>query len=182
MQIYKRGGFTFFELLIVIFLIGTIYAIVLVNFNLSNNVKITKFENLKYNLQKIKKPNTLLEYYIYDDCSKFAIFIDGEIDKKLTIDFDIKGFENIKVYKNDRDAREKKIEFAPILIDNKLRDVCFKYSIFPNDSSSSFIVELNEVYYVFFPYFQETNVTTKLDQALNVYLQENFRQEIDEEK
>ncbi len=170
----NKKAFTLFELMIVVIIIGVVYSLVLGTFDPKKSVNITKFEDLKSALVPQWTKGAKVDLYLYDRCRKSAIFINDEIKEDIKFELDIKIFKDIKVYKSDRLGDKRKIQFAPALINDKVHKVCFKYTIFPNGSSSSFIAKSGKKYYTFFPYFEQTYISSRIDDALEHYTKANF--------
>ncbi len=180
-MVQNKKAFSLIELIIVVTIIGIVYAVVLNSFKSTQNITYANFANLKDKFLPFWKRGSLLEFYIYDNCSKSILFLNSN---KLTNqpDFDIKMFKEIKVYKTDRFAEAKKVEFAPLKFDNKLYSVCFKYTIFPNGSSSSYIVKLLDNYYIMYPYMMDTKVATTLNEAVDLFLNKELIKIVSYEK
>ncbi len=152
--------------MIVVVIIGIVYSLVLGKFDTKQYLKIAKLESLRDIMTTKHKEGTRLDLYIYDNCKKSALFINNEHQEEMKIDIKPKIFNNIKVYKSDRFGNERKIDFSPLIIDNKLYNVCFKYTVFPNSSASNYIIEQNNRFFVFPPYFEDVNQTDNLKEAL----------------
>ncbi len=171
----NKRAFTLFELMIVIVIIGLIYTLVLGSFNQKDSIKITKFENIKDELIKYWKRGVKVELYIYDRCRESALFINNQLQDEIDIDLNIKLFQEIKIYKSDRFGQLREIKPPPVLIEEKIYKSCFKYTIFPNGSGSSFIAKLNNRYYTFFPYFENTYISKESNEALDKYLKKDLK-------
>ncbi len=170
----RRSAFTLFEIMIVVLIIGVIYSLVLGTFDPKKSVKVITLEHIKDALLPHWTKGKKIEFYVYDRCQKSALLINDELQEEMNIDISIDIFKDIKVYKNDIHSSEREIEFSPTLIDEKLHKVCFKYTIFPNSSSSSYVVKSGKKYYAFFPYFKKTYITSKLNDALEMQRSEEF--------
>ena len=155
-----KRGFSLFELMLVVILIGLIYSLVLGKVNKKKTVIINKIENLKSILTS-SSSNEKIELNIYDNCKK--IHLKG-LDKKININIEL--FKDISIYKVDSSNNLQKIEYSPIFVKDKVYDVCFNFTIFPNKSSSSYIVKQDNRYIVFHSYYEDTYVTTSEDEAI----------------
>lgn len=156
----SRRGFSLFELMLVVILIGLVYSLVLGKVNKKKIVKINKLENLRTILSSSNN-NQHIELNIYDNCKKITVL---GLDKKIDIDTSI--FKDIIVYKVDTSNNLKKIEFTPILVDKKVYEVCFNFTIYKNKSSSSYIVKQDNRYIVFHSYFKDSYTTPNEDEAI----------------
>lgn len=166
----RKSAFTLFELMIVVLIIGIVYALVLNNFNSQKSVKILNIKELKDSLKPLWKKGKRVDLVLYDDCKKAAIVIDQEeINTSYKPKIKLSKFQNIQAYKVDRDSQLKQIEFPPVIIDKQLRSVCFKFTIFKNGSSSSYILKKqNSPYYVFYPYFEDVNESVDESEAIDM--------------
>jgi prepilin-type N-terminal cleavage/methylation domain-containing protein len=171
----KRKAFTLFELMIVVVIIGVIYALVLSNFNTKKSVHILKISDIKEGLLPFWTKGKQIDFYLYDQCQKSAIFINDTYQEELEPDIKLSEFSNIEVFKPDYRGESQKVEFTPIMIDKKLQKVCFHYTLYPNGSNSSFILKKQKLYYIFYPYFQDVNKTQDLSEAMDLLQQKPFR-------
>ena len=171
----NRKAFTLFELMIVVILVGTVYALVLTNFNTKKKVRIAKIENIKRSLFPFWSKGKQVDLYLFDNCKKSALFINDTYQEEFSLDIKKKEFENIEVYKTDYRGESKKVEYPPIMIEKKLHKVCFKYTIFNNGSSSSYIIKKDKRYYIYYPYFQDVNISDNLSEAMDLYTHKMYR-------
>ncbi len=167
----NKKAFSLFELILVIILIGIVYSLVLGKLDKKQNLSINKIENLKDILSNNSQSVRLI---VFDKCSRVIIN-----DKEK--DFDKKLFKDIEVYTVEDDAL-KRVEFAPISINEKIYDVCLKFNIYKNGSSSSFIIKKGEKYVVFFPYFKNSEVFTNESDAIEAYQNTKLLEEFNSEE
>ena len=116
---------------------------------------------------------------VYDKCSKILLYSNNQ-NANCKNDIDLNLFKNIKVYSLKDEVLEKK-EFPPIKIKDEIYNVCFKYEIFPNKSSSSFIAKQNDTYFVFHPYFQKIKSFDNEDDAINDFINKKEKDEFKNE-
>ena len=161
--------------MIVVVIIGVIYALILSNFNTKKKVRIYKIANIKEALLPHWTKGKRIDFYLYERCQKSAIFINESYQEELEIDIDNALFEKIEVYKPDYRGEGQKEEFTPIMIDKKLKKVCFRYTLFPNGSNTSFILKKDKLYTIFYPYFQDTNTSEDLGDAIDMLQYKNYR-------
>ncbi len=161
--------------MIVVVLVGTVYSLVLSNFNTKKKVRILKVSNIKEALLPLWTKGKRIDFYLYDKCQKSALFINDTYQEELEIDISTSEFKKIEVYKADNRGESQKQEFLPIMIDKKLRKVCFKYTLFPNASNSSFILKKNKLYYIFYPYFQDVNSSEDLSEAMDLLQYKEYK-------
>jgi len=168
----KKKAFSLFELILVVVLIGLVYSIVLGRINNKKEVRIDSLKNLKYTLSQNNPNHKKFELIVYGDkCQNFTL---KGIEKELKLNPSI--FENIKVYKV-KNGNLERVDFPPYIKDDEIYDVCLRFKIFPNGSSSSYIIEKDEKYYIFNPYFLSTKVTNEKDEAINIYTQKELLDE-----
>jgi prepilin-type N-terminal cleavage/methylation domain-containing protein len=166
-----KKAFTLFELMVVVMIIGIVYSLVLGTFNPKNSIKIANLKNIKQGLLPHWKKGHKVEFYVYDKCSKSIVYINGEPKENIKPDIQNSLFDKIKVYKKDRYGDKTELEFTPVKLENKIYKSCFKYTIFPNGSSSSYIIYSNKKYYILYPYFKDTQISTSIDDAFELYQQ-----------
>jgi prepilin-type N-terminal cleavage/methylation domain-containing protein len=170
-----RSAFTLFELMIVVVIIGVIYSLILSNFHTKKQVKILKIEDIKEALLPLWSKGKRIDFYLYDSCQKSAIFLNEVYQETKEIEIPLKRFQSIELYKPDMRGEAQKVTFTPIMIDNKLHKVCFKYSIFPNGSNSSYLLKKDNKFYIFYPYFQDVNTTDELSEAIDLLQHKAYR-------
>ena len=165
----SRKGFTLFELLLVVLLIGIIYGIFV--HKLSQKDKQGEADRLSL---KTLKP--FLHAFQAGDKAVLRCFTPCETchvyrDGKQIDDLDIPLFESIpNVYAHDVFGQLNRIEFSAIEGKNgAIQDVCFEYTLFANQSSSNYIVEYKQKYYLFEPYLKPAAVFDTLGEATAVF-------------
>ncbi len=167
----QKKAFSLFELMLVVILIGLVYSLVLGKMPNKKRVKITTLKDLKYTLSKAKIANTTLQLIVYDRCNKFSL---KGSNKELDINPEI--FQNIKIYKVKNENLDE-ITFAPYIKDDDIYDVCLRFYLYKNGSSSNYIIEKNEKYYIYNPYYPQTIVTTDKDKAIEIFTQKELLDE-----
>ena len=151
----NSGGFTLFELIIVVLLIGILYGVFINKMQKSSGGNIPEsvtLETLKSTLALFPAVRKR-EVVCTEPCKECTVFIDGNPVKETTFSL----FDTAPtVWKKDRYGQLKRVKFLPLYDpDSERKDVCFRYRLFRNGSGSSFIVQTDEKhYYVFKPYMQ----------------------------
>jgi len=161
--------------MIVVMLVGIVYALVLSNFNTKKKVNVIHMQNIKEALLPFWKKGKQIDFYLYDACQKSAIFINGSFQEDIEADIKLSEFKKVEVYKPDSRGENQKQEFIPIMIEKKLHKVCFKYTLYPNGSNSSYIVKKDKLYYIFYPYFQDVNQTDDLGEATDMLEHKQYK-------
>jgi len=157
--IVNKKAFSLFELILVVILIGLVYSLVLGKINNKNNLKVHKLKNLKSIL--LSYPQKKIELIVYDKCKRVSI---NGIEK----DFDTNIFKDIEVY-DVEDERLIQINFDPYIQKEKVYDVCLRFNIYKNKSSSSYIIKKNNKYILFYPYFKNSEVYLTEDEAIEAF-------------
>lgn len=156
------SSFTLFELVLVVLLIAIFYFVFVqrLDFFVQKKEEI-KLERLREYLleqefdKKIELLCTRKEGYI-NKCDECYLYVDG---KKSDIKVALFNKEPI-VYKFVPKNRELvKIEYKPIRISAYEEiPVCFRYECKKHRGCSSLILEANDEFYLFYPYFKETMI------------------------
>lgn len=167
----KKRAFTLFELILVIFIIGLIYSLIGISFDRFHSKDDNfKFENLK-ELLKNNQSNDTVKLVCYDLCQKCVIFKESKIIKdKIELKLD----ENLEVFKLDEFGDFREIEFNARFIGEHLENICFEFKLYPNGSSSEYIVHNFGKYYIFDSYFKDVNVTDDLSFAKEALFDEKI--------
>ena len=171
-MIYTKRAFTLFELMVVVMIIGIVYAVVLGRFNPKEHIKIVQLDSLRDILTERHQEGQRLDLILYDGCKKAALFVNNIYQEKMDINLKPRLFEGVQTFKSDPYGHARKIEFIPVVIDDKLQPVCFQYTVYPNGSASNYIVVQKQHYYVFPPYFEDVNVTESMEEALALFTHE----------
>ncbi len=158
--------------MIVVVIIGIVYALVLGRMNPKERISIVDLASLRDTLMQYQRPGERLELVLYDKCKKMSFFRNGEKEEKLKADISPALFSDIVVYKSDPFGHERQIDFMPRVIDDRLEPVCFSFTIFPNGSGSSYIVRKENRFYIFPPYFEDVNITDSMEEALALFTHE----------
>ncbi len=156
-------GFTLIELLIVILIIGLIYGLFVSNLHdKKEETQNITLLNMKQTLllQPFKKKS---EIVCFEPCEECFIYNDGK--KSDAAPFSL--FKTApKVYKKDQFAQLQPYTFLAFLDDEeKPQNVCFRFSVFNNKSSSHYLVETQKKFYLFHPYLKEVEVASTLSDA-----------------
>jgi len=171
----QKAGFTLFELMVVVLIIGIVYSIVLGQFDPKQRVEIVKLQTLKNSLLSHWQEGKRIDLILYDKCTKSALFKNGTYQEDMNINLKPAMFKDITIYKNDAFDHEREIIFSPIIIEDKIEPVCFVFSIFPNGGSSSYIIAQKGKYYIFYPYFEDVNITDTLEDALEQFTHQKYK-------
>ncbi len=156
-----KKAFSFFELMIVIIIIGVVYAILIQNFTFPDlKEKKVSLENLPTFLrQNFAKNKSLVTLKCFDDCSKCKVYENREEKQEIIGLFE--KYSDPKSY-HIINERYQNIKFANIYKNYKIIPVCFEYNLYPNGSSDEMVLEYEDKFYVYDNFSQPTKITNSL--------------------
>jgi len=135
-------GFTLFELLISIVLVGILYSFTVYNFDLSNNIKVD-ISNLKKKLLTLKYENNVTIKCVEKDYSCF-ILLDGVIQKEKLDSL----FQTKPIVYAYNDLFEK-LTFEPLELETlEWHNVVFEYTCNSNRKCTESIISMNDKLYI----------------------------------
>ena len=136
----QKKAFTLLELLLVVVIIGVVYGLVISSMKKLNNKEARlDFETLPSFLSTFHQQNDVA-LICTDNCRKCALFIDGEEVKEIK-PF-MKEERRLNFWRFDANLGTQELRFTPMFDeDDREFDVCFRYEIFIDGSSSEMIVE-----------------------------------------
>lgn len=158
--IKKQRGFTLFELLLVVFLVGIFYA-VSINTLENKQTKEVKTTNLKEFLS-LYKPQKISSLICFDDCRRCVVFKDNA---EVYNSINSLTSESVEVYRFDGELT--KIEFPKFYYDGKFKDVCLRFDLFENGGNSSFIIKDNDTFTFYETYFNDTKTFNNEDDVVD---------------
>ncbi len=169
-----RGGFTLLELIIVVVLIGVLYGVFMNKLGQKSPQDATDtltLKTLKSYLQNL--PHTdLVEVVCTTPCDNCTLFINSK-QQATTLEL----FKQMPtVYEMDRFGSLQMREYLPIF-DKKgvMRDVCFRYQLFENGSSSHMVVKADdESYFVFNSFMLPTIKVASISEAEELFSNESM--------
>jgi prepilin-type N-terminal cleavage/methylation domain-containing protein len=168
LRVNSNKAFTLIELLIVVLIIGLVLGLFIVNFSFSKKEKLAGFSELKPYLQKLAevKTSTLRCYgelcescYLYSEDNRLLKSgLDIFTKKPKTYDYDQYGYLSEIQYPNEQ---------------------CFEYKLYANGSSSTFLVEKDELFYLFPSVLDRAIIFEDYDKAVkeidpNLYLPQDM--------
>ncbi len=165
MKIASKSSFTLFELLIVILIISIIYGIFIERLS-SKEEKIKRLglENVRQILS-LYDFNESAKLRCVDQCKNCYLFLDGKKAQKIPSFFK----SEPKVYDFDIHGMLSPVRFVPLFEENMPKDVCFEYDLYPNGSGSSYIVEYEKRYYIFYPYLHPVGIVKSISKAQDLF-------------
>ena len=165
MKIVSKSSFTLFELLIVILIISLIYGLFIEKIgSKEHQVRQKGLEALPQLLQDLDF-NESAKIVCIDGCKKCFVYKDGKRISELEELFT----SEPKVYDFDIHGILSQVRFLPLFEDQRPQDVCFEYTLYPNGSHSSYIVEYGKKFYIFDAYMGPIQVAKSITQAQQLY-------------
>ncbi|BCD63170.1 hypothetical protein NitYY0826_P11 (plasmid) [Nitratiruptor sp. YY08-26] len=165
MKIASKSSFTLFELLIVILIISIIYGIFIERLNSKEEeIKRLGLEDIHEFLSSYDF-NESVKLRCVDQGRSCYLFLDGQKREKIPFSFR----SEPKVYDFDIHGMLSQVRFVPLFEGNMPKDVCFEYDLYPNGSGSSYIVEYEKRYYVFYSYLHPVRIVKSIAKAQDLF-------------
>jgi prepilin-type N-terminal cleavage/methylation domain-containing protein len=161
----NSNGFSLFELIIVIFIIGLVYSLITITLPKQSVTKELNLLNLQKYLQNIKKENSSLKLICVNSCSECYIIENDTINRDITIELDLD--KELEIFKRDVFDEIRSIEFNKVKIDNEEMSVCMELEVYNNLSTSSFIIENYDSFYAIPSFFKESREFNTKDEAVD---------------
>lgn len=143
-----KNAFSFFELLVVLFLVGIVYGVFFSNFNFKLDKKNERLglDNLKTHLLKNYQFEKSLTFVCIKGQDECYVFIDGKINKENKIDSFFEDIPTIYEYS----TALKRLEFTSIKFDTLQSDKpFFEFRINQDGKNNEMIVDTSKGIYIF---------------------------------
>ncbi len=142
----QKKAFTLIELLLVVVIIGVIYGLVINSMQKINDKEASlDFETLPSFLKTMYQQNSVA-FVCIDNCKSCAVYVDGL--KVKEVEPFMKEERSLNFWYFDANLGMQELRFTPIFNeDDREFDVCFRYEIFKDGSSSEMIVETQKKSY-----------------------------------
>jgi len=142
----QKKAFTLIELLLVVVIIGVIYGLVINSMQRINDKEASlSFETLPSFLETMYQQNSVA-YICVDNCKECAVYVDGEKVKEAKAFMEDE--RHLRFWRFDVNLGTQELPFTPIFDeDDREFDVCFRYEIFKDGSSTEMIVETEKKVY-----------------------------------
>jgi len=136
----QKKAFTLIELLLVVVIIGVIYGLVINSMQRINDKEASlSFETLPSFLETMYQQNSVA-FICIDNCQECAVYVDKE--KVKEVDSFMKEERDLRFWRFDANFGTQELRFSPIFDEDEREfDVCFRYEIFQDGSSSEMIIE-----------------------------------------
>jgi len=165
MKIVSKSSFTLFELLVVILIISIIYGIFIEKIgSKEHQIKKSDLGSIQRLFEGIDF-NESASIVCIHKCKTCFLYVDGKKVSKISSWFQ----EEPKVYDFDIHGILSPVSFLPIFEEHNPQDVCFEYTLYPNKSHSSYIVEYQKRFYVFSAYMKPVQIVGSISQAQELY-------------
>ncbi len=150
-----KKGFTLFELMLVIVIVGVVYSLMIQNFAFSKEESEgISLENLPEYLRKnFSSSKEKITFRCMDECSICSVFV-GSQETNQTEGF-FEKYTDPSVYTLIDDTL-KRVEFADYVKDYKHIRVCFEYHLYANGSSDKLVVKYKDSVYMYDNFFEKT--------------------------
>ncbi len=158
----RKKAFTLIELLLVVVIIGVIYGLVINSMQRVNDQESSlDFASLPAFLQSMHRQNSVA-LVCTDNCKACALYIDNA--KVKEVEPFMKDERKLAFWSFDANAGMQELRFTPIFDeDDREHDVCFRYEIFKDGSSSEMIVETEKQSYDYRGRFHRVERLPRLD-------------------
>ena len=142
----QKRAFTLLELLLVVVIIGVIYGLVINSMQKVNDKESALgFESLPSFMKSFHQRNRVA-LICTDNCKACGLYVDGE--KVKEVDPFMEEERVLRFWSFNANTGTQELRFTPIFDeDDREFDVCFKYEIFEDGSSSEMIIETEKQSY-----------------------------------
>ncbi len=163
-----RSAFSLLELMIVVVIIGIVYAMALSSFNPPVKKELDTF-SLTTLPQYLRKNHPLVDAKLvcFKPCGKCKIMVDGEWKEEDEVDLFSKG--SVKSYTLDIEGFATEKEFAPHDMNDAYRQACFILHKNANDSLSPIVLESKGEYIYYKAGYEEVEKYESLAQIQDQY-------------
>ncbi len=142
----RKKAFTLIELLLVVVIIGVVYGLVINSIKQINDKEAAlDFETLPSFLKSFHQRNDVA-FVCIDNCRQCAVYVDGEEHKE--VDPFMQEEQALRFWRFDANLGMQELRFTPMFdADDRAFDVCFRYEIFKDGSSSEMVIETQKESY-----------------------------------
>ena len=168
----QKKAFTLIELLLVVVIIGVIYGLVINSMKkITNREDSLDFKSLPSFIKTFHHQNHVA-FVCTDNCKTCALYVNGE--KVKAVDAFMAKERVLRFWRFDADQGTQELRFTPIFDeDDREFDVCFRYDIFEDGSSTEMIIETQKESYDYRGLFHPVTAYPSL-----LSLEENRQKEI----
>ena len=162
-------AFSLMELIVVIILLGTIFALVLNSFH-SKKSALKSMDIESYVKKLVSQGNA--SFYIYGkDCDKdLIVTTDGDKKKIMRLPFDHK----FKTLSLDANGLFNYVDFEDLYIAKEAYPVCLKLNLERGKFTDKIIIDKGNKYLLFKPIYQKIIKFDNLEKAKDAYLQNDM--------
>lgn len=150
---------------------GLMYTLSITAFSKNMLEKEETYNLKKLLLEKVGKKNGYIELFIFDDTAVLR-------HNKKVVDANFKLPKGSEFYTFLQNEKQKE-EFGYFLEEEYLKEIEFKFEIFPNGSSTKAILKVGDKYQTYFPYFEDIKGFDDLYEAKEYLLKEKLRDNLE---
>jgi prepilin-type N-terminal cleavage/methylation domain-containing protein len=163
----RSKAFTLIELLLVIIIMGLVYSFVGNSFIKKQTVTETiTVRNLPESIRKIGLEKAKLQIF-GRECDKF-LWLSG--NSPIEVEAPLKIGKELETYSFDMYGELRKMEFGTIRIKNQTHKICMEFYLYNNGSTSSYVLQEGEKFYLYRPLQLQPEVFDSLSDAKESYL------------
>ena len=150
-----RRAFSLFELILVIFLLGIIYTLILpiYKFSAPAQKQISSLDTFFSDEDRI---------VVYGNCKKVARFLGEQL---LSKDEPFMLGEELNVYTQDKYFTLSPIQYKNIIIDGSHQNVCLELKSYPNHIIDTVVLEIDRRMYLIGPHKEQIKKVANLEEA-----------------
>jgi prepilin-type N-terminal cleavage/methylation domain-containing protein len=159
----RSAGFTLIELVVVVFIIGLIYGVAINSIDrTTEGPEAVRLETVRDYMQQQHRQNHLSLICI-DDCSTCALYTDGAKVRELPPFVD----RHAEYYRFNYYRGAELLEWPPLYTEEgREEEVCFRYDLYPDGSSSEMMVQYGDRVLDFPGFFGDTTAYASMEEAV----------------
>ncbi len=161
-----KKGFTLFELILVVVLIGIIYGSVI---NVFENYKEKSIDVTLMSLEKYMQEfayNSHVSLVCIKHCSECLLSVNGEFKQNVTPFLE----RDVTLYRYDKDLGVTRLDLLPFFQSGgQEEEACFRYEVHPDGSRTEMIVTNDKEVYSFPSYFGSVKRYDSITEAIEAY-------------
>ncbi len=164
-----RRAFTLMELMIIIVIIGIVYAMALSSFKIPDPKKLESFSmlDLPEYLRK-NYPLTDTKLVCFEPCGSCKVLVDGEW---MEDEIELFDSSDVRAYTLDVKGYASQKVFAPHDMNDAYKEACFILHKRVNDAIEPIVLEANKQFIYYQAGYEKAKVYTSLSQIENEYTQ-----------
>lgn len=158
-------AFTLIEIVVVIFLLGIIFSLVISSFDFSKkDVKSLSIKDIPSYIKEHSSQKDVTFYAYGIKCDKFIFFSKGGQQTKAP-SFGIT--KDVELLKRDNNGDYKKVDFSNERLEKRSEHICFKLEFSGGKFVDKLIVKVHSKFYLFGPFFQDVKLYNSFEDIQN---------------